>query len=131
MAALLVSVGVGLRQALMTPDPIAPLTDTYREAAPDSNLEVSISSALTDLRFSWNAIEAADRYRVVVWDLERAEMVGRYVVTEPAFDGTTPEMVELKSRLSAGSLYAVRVDAVDKQNRLLGSSESVEFTPGR
>jgi len=128
-AVLLATIGIGLRQAFTPPDAVTPMTDAYRDATADSNFTVSINSVLADLRFSWNAVTAADKYRVVVWDLERAEMVGRYMVSETAFDKNTPEMAELKPKLDAGRLYAVRVDAIDKQNRLLGSSESIEFTP--
>lgn len=124
-AAVLAGIGFGLRLAFVPP------TDTLRSDSSDEVIDVAIRGTLPEVRLSWEAVEDAREYRVVVWDLGQVEMVAEYEVDQPRLRAGGTEVKDLNRRLTAGRAYAIRVDAVDTGNRVIQSSESVEFTPGR
>lgn len=114
-------VGVVLRLAF------GPPTDALRSPLPRGaeSLEVQVDEGP---EFSWTEVSNAYHYRIVVWDPQEARVVGQYETTDFEVDSTHPIFADLESKLRPGDSYTLRVDAVDAQNRLVRSSETVQFT---
>ena len=90
-----------------------------------------VQTTVPDLAFQWSEVAEAYLYRVVVWDLQEAAVMGRHETRAHALDASDAFMAGLQSKLQAGRTYTLRIDAVDAQNRLIQSSETLEFTIDR
>ena len=121
-AALMVAVlGLGLRLGLSLYN-----TDALRGDAQYDRLTVRVSTPV--LEFQWNNVEDAYYYRLVVWDIEGAEIVTRHETKSTRLSHNDAFVLALRHKLKTNRLYSVRIDAVDVQNRLIQGSDLVEFT---
>ncbi len=106
-ATLLVAVlGLGLRLGLSLYN-----TDALRGDAQDERLTVLVSTPV--LQFQWNNVEDAFYYRLVVWDVEGAEVVTRHETKSTRLSRNDAFMLALRHKLKTNRLYSVRIDAVD------------------
>ena len=101
-------------------------TDTLRGDASEDGLTVRVSTPA--LQFQWNNVEDAYYYRLIVWDVEAAEVVAQHETKSVRLGRNDAFVLSLNSQLKVGRLYSVRIDAVDVQNRNIQSSELVDFT---
>ena len=115
------AVGIGLRLLFF------PVSDPLRNGGNLEILDVSIHVNQQDLQFEWTGVEDAFRYRLVVWDVLEAHVVGRYETRSTYLDRENDFIIELLERLEPGRTYTLRIDAVDAQNRMIRSSTRVEF----
>ncbi len=121
-AALMVAVlGIGLRVGLSLND-----TDALRGDAEDDRLTVRVSTPA--LQFQWNTVEEAYYYRLVVWDVDAAEVVARHETKSTRLGRNDAFVLSLRHELKADHLYSARIEAVDVQNRLILRSDLVDFT---
>ncbi len=121
-AALMVAVlGIGLRVGLSLND-----TDALRGDAEDDRLTVRVSTPA--LQFQWNTVEEAYYYRLVVWDVDAAEVVARHETKSTRLGRNDAFVLSLRHELKAERLYSARIEAVDVQNRLILRSDLVDFT---
>ena len=118
MMAILV---IGLRVGLTLNN-----TDVLRGDASEDALTIRVSTPA--LQFQWNDVEDAYYYRLVVWDIEAAELVAQHETKLVRLGRNDAFVLSLLSQLKVGRTYSARIDAVDVQNRNIQSSESVEFT---
>lgn len=113
---------IGLRVGLSLNAP-----DTLRgDPATGDPLTVRVSTPA--LQFQWNAIDEAYYYRLVVWDVEAAEMVTEHETKSTRLGRNDAFVLSLRHELKAGRLYSARIDAIDVQNRRIQSSDLVEFS---
>lgn len=121
MAAALVVfvVGIGLRLSL------GPPTDALRSRQADDVLTLSVSTEDNGPLVHWNEVPDAYQYRIVVWDPQAAEVVGRYETMSTELDAADEFIRSVRARAEAGRSYTVRVDAFDVQNRLIQTSETI------
>ena len=101
-------------------------TDVLRGDASEDALTIRVSTPA--LQFQWNDVEDAYYYRLVVWDIEAAELVAQHETKLVRLGRNDAFVLSLLSQLKVGRTYSARIDAVDVQNRNIQSSESVEFT---
>ncbi len=118
-AVVVFAVGIGLRLSL------GPPADALRSRQADDVLVVSVASSTEGPVVHWTEVPDAYQYRLVVWDPEAAEVVGRYETTSTRLDGSDEFIRSVKARAEGGHTYTVRVDAFDVQNRLIQTSETV------
>ena len=110
---------IGLRVGLSLNE-----TDALR-GDDDDGLTLRVSTPA--LQFQWNDVEEAYYYRLFVWDVEAAEIVTRHETKSTRLGRNDAFVLSLHHELKAGRLYTTRIDAIDVQNRLILSSESVDF----
>lgn len=105
-----------------------PPTDALRTPLPreSENLQVQVDVADGPV-FAWSMVDNAYHYRIVVWDPGEARVVSQYETRDSELGSDHPVVNDLMPRLRSGSSYTLRIDAVDAQNRLIRSSESIEF----
>lgn len=119
--AIVFAIGIVLRLAF------GPPTDALRSplTRDGQGLEVSVTGPGPE--FDWPSVPNAYQYRIVVWDPLEARVVGQYSTSESEIDSTDPIVRDLQPKLRKGDSYTLRIDAIDAQNRLIRSSETVEF----
>lgn len=115
------TIGLGLRLAF------GPPTDALRSPLPAQSSELTVQVSPSDLVFTWNHIPDAYQYRVVIWDPQEARVVARHETATTRLDEESAFVRELRAQLADDHTYTIRIDAVDAQNRLIQSSESIEF----
>lgn len=123
-AAALVIISLGFAAYLQ----FLPEKDELRSTRDVEPFAVQVEPARNAVAIQWNAVAEADRYAVVVWDINRAEVVARYEQQQADLNSNDPEMKDLATRLKPGRHYSVRVDAIDRDNRIVLSSPSTDFT---
>jgi hypothetical protein len=114
------AVGVGLRLTL------GPPADALRSRQADDVLALSVQDEAGGPVVHWNQVPDAYQYRVVVWDPQAAEVVGRHETTATRLDARDEFMRSVRSEAGEPRSVTVRVDAYDVQNRLIQTSETVE-----
>ena len=121
MAAVMVTVlGIGLRVGLSFNN-----IDTQRGADENTPLEVQVSTPA--LQLQWTEIPDAYYYRLVIWDVEAAELVAQHETKSTRLGRNDAFLLSLRDKLKLHRTYQVRIDAVDVQNRLIQDSELVSF----
>lgn len=120
----LVLVGIGLGVLL---DPPRDGTRTP-QLAEDARLVVEVDQP--DLSFSWNAVPNAYVYRVVIWDPIDVRVVDEHETTVTRLKADAPFMQTLRSNLTAGRRYSIRVDAINAQQRQIQTA-AVDFVYSR
>lgn len=80
-----------------------------------------------DLTLQWNAIEDAYQYEIVIFDVSASEVVAEHETKNNRLDSDDAFVVDLKSKLTPGGTYSLRIDAVNAQNRSL-TSKTIDFT---
>lgn len=121
-AAVVFTVGISLRLAF------GPPTDALR-SQPAETMAMTVQVDASDLEFVWSNVPDAYEYRLVIWDLQEARVVARHETTGNALAEDDPFVASLRPQLAAGKPYTIRIDAIDAQNRLILSSDALEFTP--
>lgn len=121
-AVIVFTVGVGLRLAL------GPPADALRSRQADDVLTLSVQADQDGSAVHWNQVPDAYQYRVVVWDPEAAEVVGRHETTGTRLDASDEFLASVRGQSGSGHAYTVRVDAYDVQNRLIQTSETIEVS---
>ena len=119
-AVMVVVLGIGLRVGLSLND-----IDTQRGADENTPLEVQVSTPA--LQFQWNEIPDAYYYKLVIWDVEAAELVAQHETKSTRLGRNDAFLLSLRDKLKPHRTYQVRIDAVDVQNRLIQDSELVNF----
>ena len=120
-AAVMVTVlGIGLRVGLSLNN-----IDTQRGADENTPLEVQVSTPA--LQFQWTEIPDAYYYRLVIWDVEAAELVAQHETKSTRLGRNDAFLLSLRDQLKLHRTYQVRIDAVDVQNRLIQDSDLVSF----
>ena len=114
---LLFGGGAGLRLAF------GPPADQLRATVAEAPLRARVAD---DGTVTWGPLAGAARYEVVVYDPAEARVVARAEATAPATDAAFA--ADLRTRLTPGRTYEVRVDAFSPENRQLRSSERTPFT---
>lgn len=116
------AIGIVLRLAF------GPPTDALRSPLSRESeiLRVQVDAAAGP-SFTWSAVENAYLYRIVVWDPSAARVVGQYETRDSDLGAGNPIVDDLATKLGSGDPYTLRIDAIDAQNRLIRSSETVEF----
>lgn len=114
-------VGVALRLTF------GPPTDALRSPLQRSGSQLRIEVSVPGPTIEWSTVENAYRYRLVVWDQQQARVAGQYETSDTEIGVTHAVVQELRGALQPGSTYVLRIDAIDAQNRLVQSSETVEF----
>lgn len=114
-------VGMVLRLAF------APPSDVLRSPLDRSGPQIRIEVSVPGPTLAWSAVENAYRYRLVVWDQQQARVAGQYETSDNELGRTHAVVHELREDLQRGSTYTLRIDAIDAQNRLVQSSETVDF----
>lgn len=104
-----------------------PPTDALRSPLPRNATPLVVQVSGSGPVFEWEALKDAYRYRVVVWDPQEARVVGQYETDDARLDGSDDVIRELRPHLRHGEPYALRVDAIDAQNRIIRSSDTVQF----
>ena len=121
MAAVMVTVlGIGLRAGLSLN-----AIDTQRGADENTPLEVQVSTPA--LQLQWTEIPDAYYYRLVIWDVEAAELVAQHETKSTRLGRNDAFLLSLRDQLKLHRTYQVRIDAMDVQNRLIQDSELVSF----
>jgi hypothetical protein len=115
------AIGLGLRLAF------GPPTDALRSPIPADAPQLSVRVNASDLSFQWNRIPDTYHYRLVFWDPQEARVVAQHETLVNRLEGRDEFVNDLRERLVAGQMYSLRIDAVDAQNRLIQSSETVQF----
>lgn len=115
------TIGLGLRVAF------GPPTDALRSPIPPEAPQLSVRVSPADLEFQWSRIPDAYHYRLVFWDPQEARVVAQHETPTHRIEGDDAFASDLRERLVAGQTYTLRIDAVDAQNRLIQSSETVQF----
>lgn len=123
VAALLIVVVIGLGLKLTSSTPALPLRSPPVRSGPELRVQVSAPGS----SIAWSAVDDAYRYRLVVWDHRDAEVVGRYETPDHRLSADHPVVGDLERDLERGKSYTLRVDAIDAENRLLRSSDAIEF----
>ena len=119
--AIVFAVGIVLRLAF------GPPTDALRSPLPRDAQGVEVTVAAGP-EFDWSAVPNAYQYRIVIWDPLEARVVGQYETADSEIERGDPIISDLQPKLRKGDQYTLRIDAIDAQNRLIRSSETVEFT---
>lgn len=121
-AAIVFTIGMVLRIAF------GPPTDAMPSSFPidSENLQVEIRLA-EGPTITWSALDNAYAYRIVVSDLASAGNVGRYETRKSEIRRGHPVVTDLRTKLQQGQTYTLRIDAVDARNRLIRSSDTIEF----
>ena len=119
-AVFVFAVGVGLRLSL------GPPADALRSRQADDLLALSVQTEREGPIVHWNQLPDAYQYRVVVWDPQEAEVVGRHETSSTRLDSQDAFMQAIRGQAATGRAYTVRVDAYDVQNRLIQTSETIE-----
>lgn len=117
-ACLVFSLGLGLR---MVVSPAATPATVRGEAG------MSVEVAAQSLRFQWATVADAYQYRVTVWDPSGAAQIMEHTTQDTFIASDAPALEDLRAQLVPGQSYALRVDAVNAQNRTLKSSDVVTF----
>lgn len=116
------AIGIVLRLAF------GPPTDALRSPLPSEAGALRVQVDLADApALSWSAVENAYQYRIVVWDPTEAQVVGQYQTREADLGAEHPVVTDLREKLRSGDPYTLRIDAIDAQNRLIRSSETLSF----
>ena len=116
-------VGMGLRVSL------GPPTDALRSRQADDALALSVATDGVDGPVvHWNQVPDAYQYRVVFWDPQAADVVGRFETSATRLDHGDAFIQSIRAQANDGRSYTVRVDAYDVQNRLIQTSETVSVT---
>ena len=118
--AIVFAVGIVLRMAF------GPPTDALRSPLPRNVQGVDVT-VTAGPEFDWSAVPNAYQYRVVIWDPMEARVVGQYETADSEIESGDPIIRDLQPKLRKGDQYTLRIDAIDAQNRLIRSSETVEF----
>ena len=119
-AVMVVVLGIGLRVGLSLND-----VDTQRGADDTMLLEVEVTTPA--LQIQWNEIPEAYYYKLVIWDVEAAELVAQHETKSTRLGRDDAFLLSLRGDLKLNHTYQVRIDAVDVQNRLIVDSELVNF----
>lgn len=101
-------------------------TDTLRGSEDASTLTIEIDDAT--MAMSWNALPDAYSYKVVVWDVEAAEIVARTEVRATQVEETDPFVRQLRDQLLDTRLYEVRITAYNTENRMIQRTDLLPFT---
>lgn len=121
-AVFVFAVGMGLRVSL------GPPTDALRSRQADDVLTLSVATSADDPVVHWNQVPDAYQYRVVFWDPQAAEVVGRHETSSTRLDQGDAFIESIRTQATDGRSYTVRVDAYDAQNRLIQTSETVSVS---
>lgn len=120
-AAVMVAVlGIGLRIGLSFNT-----VDTQRGSDENAKLEVQVSTP--GLQFQWTEVQDAYYYRLVIWDVEAAELVARHETKATRLGRNDAFVLSLHEELKPHRTYQARIDAMDVQNRLIQASDLVDF----
>ena len=119
-AVMVVVLGIGLRVGLSLND-----IDTQRGTDENAALEVEVTTPALQLR--WTEIPDAYYYRLVIWDVEAAELVAQHETKSTRLGRNDAFLLSLRGELKLHRTYQVRIDAMDVQNRLIQDSELVNF----
>ena len=114
-------VGMVLRLAF------GPPTDALRAPLQRSAELLDLNVSASGTAIEWSPVENAYRYRIVVWDPERAVVAGQYETSDSRLDQEHEVLRSLRGDLEVGRTYTIRVDAIDAQNRLIRSSETLDY----
>ncbi|MCH8961573.1 MAG: hypothetical protein IH820_09695 [Bacteroidetes bacterium] len=121
-AAVMVTVLViGLRVGLSLND-----IDTQRGAT-DENAALEVQVSTPALQFQWTELPDAYYYRLVIYDVEAAELVAQHETKSTRLGRNDAFLLSLRDKLKLHRTYQVRIDAVDVQNRLIQDSDLVSF----
>lgn len=91
----------------------------------EEQLEVRVSTPA--LQFEWNEVKDAYYYRLVIFDVEHAEVVAEHSTKSTRVGRNDAFVLSLYRELTPGRLYSARIDAFDIQNRTIQSSTMVDF----
>lgn len=122
LTALVLVVGFGLYFSL------GPSTDTLRSPDNPEVLELNAPESLSRLAFDWEDVPDTYRYHVVVWNPLEASIVAEFDLNQSEIAHDDATGITLREILDVDRTYAIHVDAIDAQNRLLISSPMVEFS---
>lgn len=126
-AVVIFAVGLALRLSFGPfggPEP----TPTLRSDAAPESIGLTLPTSIERLSFAWTSVPETDHYNIVIWDPEKALVVARHRADENHVEAAHPFLQSLRQLLIAGHPYALRVDAIDAENRTIRSSGMVEFT---
>lgn len=121
ITAVLFTVGLTLRLAFGPPS-------TVLRTDAGSGLPLSVEVTTDDLQFSWTSIPNAYSYRIVIWDPQEARVVAQYATADNTLDTSNDFIAQLRPQLLAAHNYKLRIDAIDPQNRVIESSEMINFS---
>ena len=121
MAVVVFTIGAGLRLSF------GPSTDALRSSSVENALEITLGEPGTESSIEWSALPGAYQYRVVVWDPEMAQVVGRFETPSTRLADSEDFMQSIHPHLQKGHQYTLKIDAVDPQNRIMRSSETISF----
>lgn len=120
--ALVAGVALVLWHALGSP------VDTPRPPARPDHAQLRVELSHPGPSIAWEPVEQAFRYRVVVWDPQRAAVAGSYRTPDNELGPEHEIVLALRADLETGRGYTLRVDAIDTRNRRIQSSATVDFT---
>ncbi len=127
-AVVVLAVGLSLRLAFgplnTSPGRTVPLV----RGTEDARIAVTLPATVSELAFAWTETPGADHYHVVLWDTEEALPIARHNAATNRIDADEPFVQSLRALLEPGRVYALRIDALDAENRQIGSSGMIEFT---
>lgn len=104
-----------------------PPTDALRSPLSRSGTEMQVDVSTPGPAIQWPNVANAYRYRIVIWDPQEARVAGEYETTAHIIEPDDSVSSRMRDELVAGREYALRIDAIDAQNRLVRSSETVDF----
>ncbi len=127
-AMVVLAVGLSLRLAFGPLNTSPGLTTPLVRGNDAESIAITLPATVSDLAFSWTETPGADHYHLVLWDTEQALPIGRHNAVTNRIDADEPFVTTLRSLLEPGHVYALRIDALDAENRRIGSSGMIEFT---
>ncbi len=126
-AVVIFSVGLGIRLTVGPLGGSVPVPTLRSDAAP-APIDLALPSSIEALSFEWSSVPETDHYNLVIWDPAQALVVARHRADANRVDPAQPFIQSLRPLLEAGHPYALRVDAINAENRIIRSSGMVEFT---
>lgn len=120
-AVFLIMSGVGLYTMM------PPSFDTVRSSV-EGTSEFNLTISVQELAFEWSAIPETDYYKITVLDPLEIDVIGKHQTRATTLDSSDPFIFSLLPKLTPQYIYSVRLDAYDKENRLIQSSDMVEFS---
>lgn len=123
------ALGVSLR--LVVGPPTSDTSSDFPGPVRDGTEQVGLNLTFEqDLIFSWNALEEANEYRLVVMDVATAEIMANHTTKANRLDSNDAFIQSLKTQLTPGKTYSLSIDARDMANNplLKDAIETVNFT---